>query len=448
MENVSMSMYSDKLQIWGLGSDFDTQAMVDAELMMLELRNQPLIANKANLQTEKDYWKSFENQMKKLNSLATTLKDMDLSNQKVSFSNEGFVNVTASPSSQSGSYAIEVSNLASTHRFMSDEILDSGSLGLQGSTKINGVDFEIDSSMTKSDIVNAINQGSYGVDASIINNRIVFTSQEEGVAGLVSLTDAISGASGIFEQLGFLNTDGSIKSETQAAIDANFKINGVEVTSSSNKISDVVPGMDIELIKKTTSPIDFNVKGDSEALLEKVREFVSSYNQTINQINAYGGKEGVLQGERVLSQAKRAMNEALTIKGDGDMYLFKMGITLDADAKNGTIKFDESAFRKALEEAPESVFGMLTKEQNFGEVFQSKINSFVKASGSISSEMAGLDSRMNSIDKTIDRNKVQMEREKEGILEKFARYEMSMSSLGYLEDYMKLQLEGMNWNKK
>lgn len=57
--------------------------------------------------------------------------------------------------------------------------------------------------------------------------------------------------------------------------DANYTINGVSLTSSSNKIEDVVSGVTLSL-NKVGSAYDYGIK-DEEAVTKKISDFVSAH---------------------------------------------------------------------------------------------------------------------------------------------------------------------------
>ena len=89
----------------------------------------------------------------------------------------------------------------------------------------------------------------------------------------------------IFEKIGLedsLNKDISsnvIKgSDGQSAI---FKYNGTELTSNSNEVK--VNGI-ITLKEQTISPLTFTITQDTDAIYEKVKEFVTAYNELTEEL--------------------------------------------------------------------------------------------------------------------------------------------------------------------
>src|SRR5690606_18517127 len=146
---------------------------------------------------------------------------------------------TAGPSAAVGTYEVVVTKLAKAHRIASDDLEadPSDDLGLSGSFTINGKQVTISSGMSLNDIRDAINQAGAGVRATVIGSTLVLESEESGADHAMELVDS---AEGVLKSLGLLDDGDSVKHVLQEAQDAEFSINGVNLTRSSNTISDAV----------------------------------------------------------------------------------------------------------------------------------------------------------------------------------------------------------------
>nr|MDA3846859.1 flagellar filament capping protein FliD [Vallitaleaceae bacterium] len=65
--------------------------------------------------------------------------------------------------------------------------------------------------------------------------------------------------------------------------EANYTYNGLALTSSSNSIS--INGMSLTLNGETASDITVNVTQDTDAIYNKVKSFLTAYNELIEDIN-------------------------------------------------------------------------------------------------------------------------------------------------------------------
>lgn len=131
-------------------------------------------------------------------------------------------------------------------------------------------------------IRDAINTANIGVTASIVNDgsgtpyRLTLSSQNAGVSNSMKITVAGDAAiSGLLS-----NDPAAVQNLTQtvAAQNANFKVNGVAVSKTSNTVSDVIQGVTLSLSKTTTTPTSLTIANDTAAATTAVNNFVSAYN--------------------------------------------------------------------------------------------------------------------------------------------------------------------------
>lgn len=71
----------------------------------------------------------------------------------------------------------------------------------------------------------------------------------------------------------------------QAAQDAVLKVNGQRLTSSSNFIEDVVPGVDVTAKKASSQPVSIALQPDRDVAKSLVENFVHSYNDLQSQLS-------------------------------------------------------------------------------------------------------------------------------------------------------------------
>jgi len=138
-----------------------------------------------------------------------------------------------------------------------------------------------------------INAAGVGVVASVISDatgtRLVLRSTSTGADNGFKVTASGENGKPPSPDLAALGFDPSIAQQqgtvqTQAAADAKAKIDGVEVTSSSNTLTDAVQGVSFKLGKVTESPVKVSIGIDQDALKKSISEFTQSY----NELNALG----------------------------------------------------------------------------------------------------------------------------------------------------------------
>jgi flagellar hook-associated protein 2 len=274
----------------------------------------------------------------------------------VTSSDDDTISATASNAAISGSYSITVSSLAQAQSLASANYADTTSaLAGTGTLTIStGSNDPVTVTITSSNntligVRNAINNANAGVTATIINDgsgtpyRLLITANESGTANSFTITDNLSGG----QALGLV--------QAQAATDAQFAVNGVNITNSSNSISDVISGVTFTLKGLTASPITLNVDKDIDAIVQAFNEFISSFNEVNSYINnqftydTTTKKAGLLSGDftlrRIQSTLQNDIIQSISNRFTSYGVASQVGLKFNRD---GSLSLDEAKFRSAL----------------------------------------------------------------------------------------------------
>lgn len=224
-----------------------------------------------------------------------------------------------------------------------------GLLGWQsaqaGSFKLNGVDIAFDPSTgSLDDLAAAINGSGSGATASVVSDGGKFRLQLAGATSFED-TDRILAATGLVQN-GFQNT-------ILAALDASFKVDGITLSSATNTVSGVVPGVTLTLKKAGTTTIE--IARDTADIRDKLDAFVQSFNDLVDFVEANGSfdKEtfdtGLLFGDPIVGGIESALTNQLysQLKGAASLFssLSEVGISLGDDGK---LKVDDAKLDAAL----------------------------------------------------------------------------------------------------
>ncbi len=149
--------------------------------------------------------------------------------------------------------------------------------------------------------------------------------------------------------------------EVSAGEDAKIEINGNTVVSSSNTISDVIPGVVINLKKEAPDTlITLEVKHDIDSIAENIKNFFNTANDLISYINSqYEFDEEnppPLMGDFTLQMLKMDLTDALREPVSGidsnKNYLAWIGIEAD---DHGIFSIDENKLKERLSDSFEDV---------------------------------------------------------------------------------------------
>jgi flagellar hook-associated protein 2 len=280
-------------------------------------------------------------------------EDMSWANVVAQSSQPSAVSASSDSTAAAGSYNVEVSSLATAQTTSSASfsgigtVIGLGTLHIElGGLNSSQTAFSTNPNWPKADvrvgphdnslerIRDKINAAGVGVVASVISDatgtRLVLRSTSTGADNGFKVSASGEGGKPPSPDLAALGFDPSIAQaqgtvQTQAAADAKAKIDGVEVTSSSNTVTDAVQGVSFKLGKVTEGPVKVSVGVDQDALKKSIGEFTQSY----NELNTLG------QTPSVPSQR-----------------LADIGIEQDT---NGSLKVDAARLDKALATQTEKV---------------------------------------------------------------------------------------------
>ncbi len=274
----------------------------------------------------------------------------------VESSDESIISATAANVTSTGSYSITVSSLAQAKSMASGNFADTstthtGTGILTIATGENDpVEVNIDSSNnTLIGVCSAINAANAGVTASVINDgsgspyRLLITANASGTANSFTVTDNLSGG----QALTF--------TETQAAADAQFVVNGVGITKSSNTISDVISGITFTLKAPTSTAVTLNIGKATDSIVDALKDFVSAYNSInafiTNQFtyNSTTEQAGPLAGDstlrRIQINLQNQIIQAVTNRFTSFRVANQIGLEFNRD---GNLKLDENKLRSVL----------------------------------------------------------------------------------------------------
>lgn len=444
---AELTRFDDTTRLMGVANTlFNTNDLVDAELKILDAQAKPKRNQKELLTQEQAVWRNFKTDFGNLTSKFTDLRFYKTSQKDISYTKEGVVSFKAGATAQTGDYVIKVNALASRHQIAgSDMGATDKALGIDDTIKIKDKELKITDTMTLRDVVNAINGGNYGTSASIISNRLVLTAKESGVANSVELSD---GANGALKTLGVLNADDSIKNELSKGQDADYVINGIQATSSTNNITNAVDGFTIDLKNTSNEEIRISIQNNKTDAVKAVEDMVTAYNKAINQFKAYTDKDTFLQGQSIPLNVRREMTQLTNFASTGGEHLFNYGIQVDKVLKDGSLSLDKAKLEKMYTDDPQKFESMFFGQNGLGKFMEEKMLRFTGETGSINGKINGLQKSIDTINKDLKQFDVYYANQKKSLLKKYSDFEKTLAGLNSTMEYMKAQMSALTGSDK
>ncbi len=282
---------------------------------------------------------------------------------------------SASIAASAGSHTIIVNSLAQTSSQASSVVTDPNDT-LSGILTIQGHNFNVDSAdndTTLASLAAAINSADIGVRANVITDstgsRLSLVSGTSGAAGQLTVSGTLSGASA-----------GAITfSSSQGGKDASLTVDGVAITTSSNTVSNAIPGVTFQLLGSAPgTQIHVEITNDNTDIETAVGKFVAAYNAVINDINGQegndsSGKAEPLFGSPTLALIQSQITGALFSGAASGAIkdITQLGVGLNND---GTLTLNVDTLDSALNSNFSDVTGFLQNSGSFGQTLASSLN--------------------------------------------------------------------------
>jgi flagellar hook-associated protein 2 len=462
----------------GIGSGLDVESII-TKLMSIEKAPVTQLQTQAStIQTKISAFGSLQSAVSSFRDAALALTKSDTWGATTATSADATsVSAVGSSSALAGSYAVKVQSLAaaqsvaSTAYASSSEVVGAGDLtidigawdltepGFAARATINSLSIPISSTDTLADVRDKINAAGGGVRASIVTDssgaRLVLSSSTTGVSNGFRVTGTGGGAAFTYDA-----TDGSSPmTRTQTAADAKAFVNGLEINSATNNLSDVIQGLTLNLNKVTTDAVQINVAQDNTTMKASIQSFVTAYNslastlQTQTKYDDSTKTAGTLQGDSTAVALQRQLRSMVSAPSDASSVfssLSQVGVELQAD---GTLKVSDTKLTSALSSNLAEVKKLfantsLTDDTSTNGVAQ-RLRAFgdtvLGTDGMLTTRKAGLSSSLTRNQDQQDAYTTRLESTEKRIRAQYTALDTKVASMTALNTYITQQIA--NWNK-
>ena len=385
-------------------------------------------------------------------------------------SKSDLVGVTAGTTAGAGSYQVEVKELATSSKVALAAVkstaeaparFGSGSLeiklGNEGSFSIT-VD---ESNNTLAGIRDAINkQGAEkGVTATIVTDdqgaRLVLSSSKTGADKDITVGASPSGVAGEGQQsLSVLAFDGvepdddagpRILAQAQSSV---ITVDGLTVTSETNKVEGAIEGVTLDLKAKTAKdePLTINVAEDKAGVKKQIQSFVDSYNKLIGVINeqtkvtSVGDGKAPVTGALVGDATARTLlgtirSELTNVQGEG---------ALRALADLG-IKIDDDKLSKVMDSNFAELPALFTGEKGIATRLDEKLKPYTETGGILEQRNKVMTETISNIDKQKEDLNRRMTSLQDRLFKQFNAMDLLVGQLANTSSSLLASLENLPW---
>ena len=318
----------------GVGSGLDINSIVT---QLTAVEKQPLVQlqqNASKLQTKLSSFSTVKSQLASVQDAAQKLLDTDTWGAKTfTSSSSSVVTGSAGTGAKASSFKVRVGQLATVQTERStipvSRITGSdGQLREKTVSELGGgagqivitpnsgseIDIDVVATDTLSTIANKINEitAESGVQAFVVTGdsgqSLLLSGTKTGTSNTFSVTETMG--SGIISGLSqiqpagnatlYINANDSFNGDGTVA---SIPYGGIAVTSSTNTVSDAIPGVNLNLLSATTSNVQITVGTDTDTIKTKIQGFQDAYNTLVGNLldltkyDATTKKAGALQAD-------------------------------------------------------------------------------------------------------------------------------------------------------
>jgi len=464
----------------GVGTSLDLSSLMDSLTTAENARMTPLTSQQSTYKAKLTSFGILQTSLDKLKTAATALQNASqIAGTSITSTNTSFsATLTANTSAPAGSYNISVTQLAQSQSLLSGVQSDpKAALGTTGAANRtitiaqNGktpVTISLDDSQTSlNGMRDAINAKQSGVTASVIKANdnsyyLALSANDTGTAN--AMTVSVSGDDALNNVVGYnaaSSTNGM--KVTTAAQDAKFTINNnVEITRSSNTITDALDGITLNLKSQTNAsgPETLSVTKDPSAMTTAIQAYVDAYNSlqtTIANQTAYtavdkgadsqSSSNGALFGDgtvRTIATQLRGQNSASQPGGDY-ATLASLGITQDV---NGKLQVDSGKLTTALNTKPNSVVQFFQgdgKTTGFGTQATNMLTTMLDpTNGSVQSAEDGINKSLKNLTDQMTKTQASINLNLANYKTQFTNLSVLVNKLTNTGTYLSQQFEALN----
>jgi flagellar hook-associated protein 2 len=429
-------------------NNIDFSAILEAVMVQERQPFTALGTKKSALQQQNTQLGALAGKLSSLQSAAEKLSSPESLNVlSATSSDPATVGVSTSSGSMAGVYDVVVTQrakaqvTASTSTHGADDVVTTGgtlSLLVGSNPPVNIV---ASGSLTLRQLADQINDADAGVQASVVqvtpgNYRLVLTATDTGTENAFTFTSTMGssltfgGADGTYGQVG----DGNAVN----AADAQVTVNNVATTSSSNTLTDVVPGISLTLnAEDAAKTVRVTVSRDAAALKGQVEDFAKAYNDLVKWVNeqrtaALEGKTNV--SREAVVRGLHADLRAAILGEHGDGTLKRLGAVGIGFDRAGLMKIDDSVFDDAVNADPAAIQELFagasdgTTDGAFDDL-SDIVGSYADAGGLLKKAQTRLDDQVKNISGRMDVLDAQLTIRRNALQAEFTAADQAMSRL-------------------
>ncbi|MBY0576839.1 MAG: flagellar filament capping protein FliD [Gallionellaceae bacterium] len=416
---------------------------------------------------------SYQTKISSFGTISGLVSSFQTATQSLSSSFQGFsaassdtsiFSASAASTAVAGTYSLNITALAqATQLAAAGQASDISAIAATGPSTVTftvggiNTNITIAAGATLQNIRDTINAANMGVTATIVNSggatpyRLAISSNSTGVSNAISsITVQAGGDASVNSLLAYAPTVNPpalvTMTQTTAAQNAAFTVNGIAVTSASNTVTTAIQGVTLTLSKVTATPATLTVARDTGAVSKAASSFVDAYNalaSKLKSLSAFGSggtSGGALAGDGTVRLMQSQLRDIFNTAASGGTLtsLAQVGIAFQAD---GTLKLDSSKLNSAMASNFGDVTNLFSSATGFATRLDTWATSVISSgNGLIATRTQSLNTTIKGYNDQINKLEIRMKALQKQYTTTYSNLNVMLSSMNSTSAYLTQQL--------
>lgn len=426
-------------------STIDVQSLLTSVEQANAIPMQLLQQQQSTLQTQSSTLASIQTDISALSTAVSALSDTNgaINSLTATSSDSNLVTANADPTAATGTHTIVVNSLATTSSYYTDPVATSSTPIATGSFQITvgsnpAAMVTVDNTDNTLDgLAAAINGQNLGVTASVVTDangaRLAIVSNTTGTAGNIAIAN---------------NTAGLTFNSAVTGANASLTVDGVPISSASNTLSSVIPGVTLNLVgANPDTTVSLTLSPDASAATTAVNSFVSAWNTVVGDLNSQfnvasdGSGGGPLEADSTLRGIQDQLLSAVTTSiagNNGLVNLASIGVNMNTD---GTLSVDSGALTNAVSNNFSSVQNLLQGTGGVATILSSALSQITDPTqGSITLDLQGMSTENQDLSTQISAMQSQLATQDQLLVAEYAQMQNTLDEMPMLQSQLTQQL--------
>ncbi len=274
-----------------------------------------------------------------------------------------------------------------------------------------------------------------GVAAAVTNDgstvspfRLSLTSRQAGLRGALLVDDSAAP---------FALTQTLRAADALLSLGGGTAAEGLLISSATNKFTDVLPGLSLEIKQASLTPVTISVNSQDQPLLDAVQSIVDAYNKLrdkIEELTAFDETTqtgAILHGESSVLRVETELADLLTRRILGTGPIQSLGTIGLSVSQGGDLVLDVAKLKEKLASQPTAVKDLLSKaEVGVSDRFKKEIEILAGVGNSLLvSRAVALSQKISQNEERIKFLDERLEASRQRLLRQFQNSELAIAKM-------------------